>query len=66
VWQARDKVLATLALALASRAVPQTPFAAALATALCDLKLLRVVAGRMRLPEPLRGPRRAISLLVEM
>jgi hypothetical protein len=66
VWQARDKVLATLALALASRAVPQTPFAAALATALCDLKLLRVVAERMRLPEPLRGPRRAISLLVEM
>jgi hypothetical protein len=64
VWQARGGIIETLALALASRAVPKTAFAAALATALCDLKLLRVVAARMRPPEPKTALPRAISLLV--
>ena len=65
VWQARGKMLATLALALASRAVPKTAFAAALATALSDLKLLRVVAERFRPPEAMPAMPRAISLLVQ-
>ena len=65
VWQARGSVIATLALALASRARPKTAFAASLATALCDLKLLRVVAERMHPPEPKDARPRAVSLLVE-
>ena len=64
VWQARGGIIETLALALACRAVPKTAFAAALATALCDLKLLRVVAARMRPPEAKTALPRAISLLV--
>ena len=64
-WQARRTVIATLALALASRAEPKTAFASALATALCDLKLLRVVAARMLPSEPEEVQPRAVSLLVE-
>ena len=64
-WQPRRRVIATLALALASRAEPKTAFAAALATALCDLKLLRLVAARMLPPEPKEVHPRAVSLLVE-
>ena len=60
VWQARSKVIATLALALASRAEPKTAFASALSSALCDLKLLRVVAERMSFPDPKKaGPKKA-------
>ena len=64
-WQPRRRVIATLALALASRAEPKTAFASALATALCDLKLLRLVAARMLPPEPKDVHPRAVSLLVE-
>ena len=64
-WQPRRRVIATLALALASRAEPKTAFASALASALCDLKLLRLVAARMLPPEPKEVHPRAVSLLVE-
>jgi hypothetical protein len=64
-WQAGGRVIVTLALALAARAQP-TPgtFAAALASALCDLKLLRVVAGRLAPAAADCGPR-ALGVLVE-
>lgn len=66
VWQPRRSVIATLALALTlRRAEPKTAFASALATALCDLKLLRVVAACMLPPEPKEVQPRAVSLLVE-
>ena len=66
VWLANARVVETLALALASRAVPREgTFAASLAATMCDLKLLRLVAERM-LPPPARVcANRALACLVE-
>lgn len=66
VWLANARVVETLALALASRAVPREgTFAASLAATMCDLKLLRIVAERM-LPPPARVcANRALACLVE-
>jgi hypothetical protein len=69
-WQAGGRVVVTLALALTSNAVPNAgTFAAALAPALRDMKLLRVVAERFVLPVapvgPPVGPPRALGILVE-
>ena len=56
----------TLALALASRAVPREgTFAASLAATMCDLKLLRIVAERMLPPPPRVCANRALACLVE-
>ena len=66
VWLANARVVETLALALAARAVPREgTFAAALAATLCDLKLLRVVAERMLPPRPRECARRALACLFE-
>jgi hypothetical protein len=70
-WQAGGRVVVTLALALTSkRAGPcNSTFAAALATALCDMKLLRVVADRFVFPAPsarsARRAPRALGVLIE-
>ncbi len=59
----------TLSLALTTgRAEPRAgTFAAALASALCDMKLMRVVAERLALPPSVAstGPSRALGILVE-
>jgi hypothetical protein len=67
-WQAGGRVVVTLALALTRRAEPRIgTFAAALASALCDMKLLRVVADRFVFPAPPPGPsgHRALGMMVE-
>jgi hypothetical protein len=68
-WQAGGRVVVTLALALTAHAKPSTgTFAAALATALCDMKLLRIVAERFVLPTPQVGQvgaQRALGILIE-
>jgi hypothetical protein len=68
-WQAGGRVVVTLALALTANAVPRAgTFAAALASALCDMKLLRIVAERLVLPTPPvrpSGPPRALGILIE-
>ena len=66
VWLANARVVETLALALASRAVPaEGTFAASLAATMCDLKLLRIVAERMLPPPPRVYAGRALACLVE-
>jgi hypothetical protein len=65
VWLANARVVETLALALAARAVPRDAFAASLASALCDLKLLRIVAERMLPPPPRAVAHRALACLLE-
>jgi len=66
VWLANARVVETLALALAARAVPlEGTFAASLAATMCDLKLLRIVAERMLPPPPRVCARRALACLVE-
>ena len=64
-WLANARVVETLALSLAARAVPhEGTFASSLAATMCDLKLLRVVAERM-LPPPSRVvARRALSCYI--
>lgn len=68
-WQASGRVVVTLALALTAHAKPNIgTFAAALASALCDMKLLRIVAERFVLPVPPVGPSgappRALCILI--
>ena len=66
VWRAGARVVETLAVALASGAAPRSAFARALSAALCDLKLLRIVAERMLPPEPRPSAcARVLSVLVE-
>ena len=66
VWLANARVVETLALALVAHAVPhEGTFAASLAAALCDLKLLRVVAERMLPPPPHIGAQRALACYTE-
>ena len=70
VWHAYARVVATLAMALGGihrgPGGPKTEFAAAMATALCDMKLLEVVAKRMLPPAPKVGNcTRVLSVLVE-
>ena len=66
VWLANARVVETLALALAARAVPREgTFAALLASTMCDLKLLRIVAERMLPPPPRACARRALACLIE-
>jgi hypothetical protein len=70
VWHAYARVVATLAMALGGiqrgPCGPKTEFAAAMATALCDMKLLEVVAKRMLPPAPKVGNcTRVLSVLVE-
>ena len=66
VWLANARVVETLALALAARAVPREgTFAASLAATMCDLKLLCIVAERMLPPPPRNIGRRALACLVE-
>ena len=56
-WQAGGRVVVTLALALTSNSAPNAgTFAAALASALRDMKLLRIVAERFVLPVANVGP----------
>lgn len=65
-WLANARVVETLALALASRAVPREgTFAASLAATMCDLKLLRIVAERMLPPPPRVYADRALACFVE-
>jgi hypothetical protein len=66
-WQAGGRVVVTLALALAARAVPSPgTFAAALTSALRDLKLLRIVAERLAPPTHLAAAApRALGVLLE-
>jgi hypothetical protein len=59
------RVVETLALALAARAVPRDAFSASLASALCDLKLLRIVAEHMLPPRPRAVAHRALACLLE-
>ena len=66
VWLANARVVETLALALAARAVPREgTFAASLAATMCDLRLLCMVAERMLPPPPRNIARRALACLVE-
>lgn len=65
VWLANLRVVETLALALAARAVPRDAFATSLASALCDLKLLRIVSERMLPPPPRAVAHRALACLIE-
>jgi hypothetical protein len=68
-WQAGGRIVVTLALALTSHAKPSIgTFAAALASALCDMKILRIVADRFVLPTPPVGPAGApwaLGILIE-
>jgi len=65
-WLANARVVETIALALVAHAVPcKGTFAASLAAALCDLKLLRVVAERMLPPPPRIGAHRALACYTE-
>jgi hypothetical protein len=67
-WRACGRVVVTLALALTTgRAEPRAgTFASALASALCDMKLMRVVAERLAPPSVAStGPSRALGILVE-
>jgi hypothetical protein len=66
VWLANARVVETLALALVAHAVlHEGTFAASLAAAMCDLKLLRVVAERMLPPPPRIGAHRALACYTE-
>jgi hypothetical protein len=65
-WQAGGRVVVTLALALASNSAPNAgTFAAALASALRDMKLLRIVAERFVLPMAPSSAPRALGILIE-
>jgi hypothetical protein len=64
-WQANDRVVEALALALWRGARPnEGTFAASLAGVLCDLKLLRIVAACMPRPRPGAAEARAVTILL--
>ena len=66
MWLANARVVETLALALAARAVPREgTFAASLAATMCNLRLLCIVAERMLPPPPRNIARRVLACLIE-